>query len=75
MNAILIYFREHAAELNNPVLTTPLLFMKPPSCYLLNGGAIEVKIKAILVNSYQAGFKSKGPQRAISTDYLMIYIF
>jgi hypothetical protein len=56
LNAILIYFREHAAELNNPVLTTPLLFMKPPSCYLLNGGAIEVKIKAILVNSYQAGF-------------------
>lgn len=37
-------YAEHAAELNNPVLTTPLLFMKPPSCYLLNGGAIEIPL-------------------------------
>ena len=37
-------YAEHAAELNNPVLTTPLLFMKPPSCYLANGGTIEIPV-------------------------------
>ena len=58
LNAILLYFREHAAELNNPVLTTPLLFMKPPSCYLPNGGTIEVKNIAILVSSFISGLPS-----------------
>ncbi|KAF2361892.1 Fumarylacetoacetase C-terminal-related [Trinorchestia longiramus] len=27
-------YRDHCAELNNPVPTTPMLFMKPPSAYL-----------------------------------------
>ena len=35
-------FREHAAELNNPIPPKPLLFMKPPSCYIKEGQAVEV---------------------------------
>jgi len=37
-------YAEHAAELNNAVPTTPILFMKPPSCYLPNGGTIEIPV-------------------------------
>ncbi len=37
-----LFFREHAAELNNAVPTKPLLFMKPPSTYISEGCAIEV---------------------------------
>ncbi len=33
---------EHAAELKNPIPAKPILFMKPPSSYLANGGQIEV---------------------------------
>ncbi|NND09395.1 MAG: fumarylacetoacetate hydrolase family protein [Saprospiraceae bacterium] len=29
-------YRDHASELNNPVPTRPLIFMKPPSALLLN---------------------------------------
>ncbi|XP_073239687.1 uncharacterized protein [Porites lutea] len=35
-------FREHAAELGNPVPKTPLIFLKPPSSYLQQGGKIKV---------------------------------
>ena len=39
-------FRDHCAELGNPVPTKPLLFMKPPSSYLEAGtGPIEVVIR------------------------------
>lgn len=43
------HYREHAAELNNAVPTTPILFMKPPSCYLANGGTIEVQVNYIII--------------------------
>jgi 2-keto-4-pentenoate hydratase/2-oxohepta-3-ene-1,7-dioic acid hydratase in catechol pathway len=33
-------YRAHAAELGNPVPTSPLLFLKPPSCLIAHGGAI-----------------------------------
>ncbi|XP_068746948.1 uncharacterized protein [Montipora capricornis] len=35
-------FREHAAELGNPVPRTPLIFLKPPSSYLRQGGEIKI---------------------------------
>ena len=37
-------YAEHAAELNNSLLTTPLLFMKPTTCYVENGGTIEIPV-------------------------------
>lgn len=37
-------------ELNYPVLTAPVLFMKPPSCYLANGGTIEIPIGSTQVH-------------------------
>ena len=40
----LLYFREHAAELNNPLPTTPLIFMKPPSTLIQNGSPIEIPL-------------------------------
>ena len=33
-------YREHAAELGNEVPTEPLIFLKPPSSLLANGGTI-----------------------------------
>ena len=36
------HFRDHAAELGNAIPPKPLLFMKPPTCYIKNGQAIEV---------------------------------
>lgn len=36
--------REHAAELGNPVPKTPLIFLKPPSSYLQQGGKIKVNL-------------------------------
>ncbi|XP_074613459.1 uncharacterized protein LOC141873364 [Acropora palmata] len=35
-------FGEHAAELGNPVPKTPLIFLKPPSSYLKQGGKIKI---------------------------------
>ncbi|XP_058972726.2 uncharacterized protein [Pocillopora verrucosa] len=35
-------YREHAAELGNPVPKTPLIFLKPPSSYLQQGGKIKL---------------------------------
>ncbi|MBI2896351.1 MAG: fumarylacetoacetate hydrolase family protein [Deltaproteobacteria bacterium] len=35
-------YREHAAELGNPLPSEPLLFLKPPSALLAPGGAIEL---------------------------------
>ena len=35
---------EHAAELNNPLPTKPLIFMKPTSTYIQNGTAIEIPL-------------------------------
>ena len=35
-------YRDHAAELGNPVPPAPLLFLKPPSSLLAPGGAIEL---------------------------------
>ena len=46
----ILFFSEHAAELNNAVPTTPILFMKPPSCYLPNGGTIEVQLFILMIS-------------------------
>lgn len=35
-------YADHAAELGNSVPTKPLLFMKPPSCYITAGHSIEI---------------------------------
>jgi 2-keto-4-pentenoate hydratase/2-oxohepta-3-ene-1,7-dioic acid hydratase in catechol pathway len=35
-------YREHAAELNNPVPERPLLFFKPPSSLLAHGGMLDL---------------------------------
>lgn len=35
-------YREHAAELDNPVPERPLLFFKPPSSLLAHGGIVEL---------------------------------
>lgn len=35
-------YREHAAELNNPVPSQPLLFLKPTSAYVSEGDAIKI---------------------------------
>ena len=43
-----LFSREHAAELNNPVPPMPILFMKPPSCYIKDGQAVEVIYKVHL---------------------------
>jgi len=37
-------YAEHAAELNNPLPATPLIFMKPPSTFIQNGAAIEIPL-------------------------------
>jgi len=34
--------RDHAAELGNPVPKTPLIFLKPPTSYLQQGGKIKI---------------------------------
>lgn len=39
---LLDHGREHAAELGNPVPKTPLIFLKPPSSYLQQGGKIKL---------------------------------
>jgi len=38
------YFRDHAAELGNAIPPKPLIFMKPPTCYITNGQAIEIPL-------------------------------
>ncbi|RUS74813.1 hypothetical protein EGW08_017422 [Elysia chlorotica] len=35
-------YREHAAELNNPVPSKPMLFLKPTSAYISEGDAIKI---------------------------------
>merc|ERR1712241_455440 len=37
-------YADHAAELGNAIPPKPLLFMKPPTCYIKNGQAIEIPI-------------------------------
>jgi len=37
-------YAEHIAELNNTTPTEPMLFMKPTSCYVANGGNIEIPV-------------------------------
>ena len=39
---VVSFLREHAAELGNPVPKSPLIFFKPPSSYLEQGGKIKV---------------------------------
>ena len=50
MVLLTMFFSEHAAELNNAVPTTPILFMKPPSCYLPSGGTIEVQLFILMIS-------------------------
>jgi 2-keto-4-pentenoate hydratase/2-oxohepta-3-ene-1,7-dioic acid hydratase in catechol pathway len=39
-------YREHAKEMGNEVPTEPLLFLKPPSCVIPSGAAIELPADA-----------------------------
>lgn len=49
MFAFICYvFRDHAAELGNAVPEKPLLFMKPPSSYILEGTPIKVTYDDII---------------------------
>ena len=37
-------YAEHAAELNNPLPSKPIIFMKPTSCYITEPDEIEVPV-------------------------------
>lgn len=39
-------YREHAKEMGNDVPAEPMLFLKPPSCVIANGAAIELPADA-----------------------------
>jgi len=39
--------REHAVELNNPLPTEPLIFLKPTTAYIVEGQKIKVKAVAL----------------------------
>ena len=43
-----LFDREHAVELGNPIPKNPLIFLKPPSSYLKQGGKIKVKVSKII---------------------------
>ena len=52
----IFFYRAHAAELGNVVPTEPLLFLKPTTSYVEEGGAVVVRPRiALLV--LQASFK------------------
>jgi len=38
-----MFDREHAVELNNPVPTEPIIFLKPTTSYIVEGQKITVK--------------------------------
>ena len=47
---LLDYIRAHAAELGNEVPSEPLLFLKPTTSYLKEGGKIIVRIFKLYVS-------------------------
>ena len=44
--------RAHAAELGNPIPEEPLIFLKPTTSYVQEGGAIEVCTMSTLHSTY-----------------------